>query len=311
MPRTDVNRSGEMEMFVRVVEQSSFSAAARISGMSPSAVSKLVARLEARLGTRLLHRSTRRFQLTPEGESFYERSVAVLADIAEAERAAGAGERPAGRVRLNSSASYVSHILAPIMPGFLALYPEISLDIVQTDRVVDLLADRTDIAIRAGPMPSSSLMARKLGETAMMIVAAPEWIERHGLPKTLADLEAHERIGFGYSRAMKGWPLLPAREAPEIGNPTAEPIVMPTIGRVQMSDGEGIRRLALASVGPARLAAFTVRDDLAAGRLVPILEDHNPGDREAFHAVFIGQSASLPARARAVLDYLAEYGQVA
>jgi DNA-binding transcriptional LysR family regulator len=302
MPRTEVNRFAEMEIFARVVERGGFSAAARASNVSASAVSKLVARLEARLGTRLVHRTTRRFQLTPEGQAFYERSVAILADLGEAERSAGAGERPAGRVRLNSSASYISHILAPILPRFLALYPEIELDIVQTDLVVDLLADRTDIAIRAGPMPNSALMARKLGSTRMMIVAAPAWIERHGLPRTMEDLERQDRLGFGYARAVKGWPLRTT---------TGEDVVLPTVGRVRMSDGEGIRRLALAGAGPARLAAFTIRDDLAEGRLVPILEDANPGDEEAFHAVFIGQSASLPARARALLDFLAEHGQVA
>ncbi|BDA82985.1 LysR family transcriptional regulator [Aureimonas sp. SA4125] len=302
MPRTDVNRFAEMEVFARVVERGGFSAAARASNVSASAVSKLVARLEARLGTRLVHRTTRRFQLTPEGQAFYERSVAILADLGDAERSAGAGERPAGRVRLNSSTSYISHILAPLLPRFLELHPEIELDIVQTDRVVDLLSDRTDIAIRAGPMPNSALMARKLGSTRMTIVAAPTWIARHGLPRTIEDLDRQDRLGFGYARAVKGWPLRTT---------DGEDIVLPTVGRVRMSDGEGIRRLALAGVGPARLAAFTIRDDLAEGRLVPLLEDANPGDEEAFHAVFIGQSASLPARARALLDFLAEHGQVA
>lgn len=302
MPRTEINRFAEMEVFARVVERGGFSAAARASNVSASAVSKLVARLEARLGTRLVHRTTRRFQLTPEGQAFYERSIAILADLGEAERSAGAGERPAGRVRLNSSASYISHILTPLLPRFLDLYPEIELDIVQTDLVVDILSDRTDIAIRAGPMPNSGLMARKLGSTRMMIVASPAWIERHGLPRTIEDLERQDRLGFGYARAVKGWPLKTAE---------GEEIVLPTVGRVQMSDGEGIRRLALAGIGPARLAAFTIRDDIAEGRLVPILEDANPGDEEAFHAVFIGQSASLPARARALLDFLGEHGQVA
>jgi DNA-binding transcriptional LysR family regulator len=204
-------------------------------------------------------------------------------------------------VRINSSASYVSHILVPILPAFLALYPEIELDIVQTDLVVDLVLDRTDIAIRAGPMPSSGLMARKLGSTRMLIVAAPAWIERYGLPRTIEELEAQERLGFGYARAVKGWPLRTA---------AGEEIVMPAVGRVRMSDGEGIRRMALAGVAPARLAGFTIRGDLAEGRLVPLLEDANPGDEEAFHAVFLGQSASLPARARALLDFLAEHGQV-
>lgn len=301
MARAEINRFAEMEVSARVVERGGFSAAARATGVTASGVSKLVARLEARLGTRLVHRTTRRFQLTPEGQAFYERSVAILADLADAERSAGAGERPAGRVRINSSASYVGHILAPLLPRFLDLHPEIELDIVQTDLVVDLLAERTDIVIRAGPMADSGLMTRTLGSTRMTIVAAPAWIARHGTLETIEDLERHDCLGFGYARALKGWPLRATG---------GEEVVLPTLGRIRISDGEGIRRLALAGVGPARLAAFTIRDDIAQGRLVPLLEDANPSDEEAFHAVFIGRSASLPARARVLLDFLAEHGQV-
>ena len=121
MTRKDINRSGEMDVFVKVVERGGFSAAARQCGMSPSAVSKLVSRLETRLQARLVNRSTRKLQLTAEGRTFYERAVRILADIAEAERLTSANDRPSGRVRINTSASYVSHILAPILPAFLAL----------------------------------------------------------------------------------------------------------------------------------------------------------------------------------------------
>src|SRR5690606_14942561 len=151
------NRSGEMEVFVRVVELGGFSHAARALQMTPSAVSKLIARLEARLGARLLNRSTRQLQLTPEGCAFYERATRILADLEDAERAVGVGEQAVGRVRINTSASYFNHVLAPVLPQFIALYPGVSLDIVQTDAVVDLLAERTDVAIRAGPLKSSSL----------------------------------------------------------------------------------------------------------------------------------------------------------
>src|SRR6478735_1253180 len=123
MSRLDVNRSGEMEAFVQVVERGGFSSAARALEMTPSAVSKLVARLEARLGARLVHRSTRKLQLTPEGCAFYERSVSILADIAEAERYASAGERAAGPIRINTSGSFGNHVLAPLVPNFLALHP--------------------------------------------------------------------------------------------------------------------------------------------------------------------------------------------
>ena len=300
MARSDINRSGEMEVFVCVVERGGFSAAARACRMTPSAVSKLVTRLEARLGARLVNRSTRAFQLTPEGCAFYERATRILADITDAERSAGAGEQPVGRIRLNTSASYATHVLAPILPEFLDRHPGVTLDLVQTDMVVDLLAERTDVAVRAGPLKSSSLVARKLGDTAMVVTAAPSYLARLGEPKTLEDLERHNRLGFGYVRTVDGWPIKKG----------AETVIVPAVGQIQASDGEALRRLALNGVGLARLAAFTVREDIAAGRLIPVLEHLNPGDREAFHAIHIGQGGPLPSRVRALLDYLAEHGKV-
>jgi DNA-binding transcriptional LysR family regulator len=301
MARIDINRSGQMEVFVSVVEQGGFSAAARACRMTPSAVSKLLARLEARLGVRLVNRSTRAFQLTPEGCAFYERATRILADIVDAERSAGTGEQPVGRVRLNTSASYATHVLAPILPEFLERFPGITLDLVQTDMIIDLLSERVDVAVRAGPLKSSSLVARKLGDTGMVIVGAPSYLRRFGEPRTIEDLEGHNRLGFGYVRTVDGWPL----------KRRGETIVIPTVGRIQASDGEAIRRLTLSGVGLARLAAFTAREDIAAGRLIPVLEDLNPRDREAFHAIHIGQGGPLPSRVRALLEFLAECGCVA
>jgi DNA-binding transcriptional LysR family regulator len=300
MARSEINRSGEMDVFVRVVEQGGFSAAARACRMTPSAVSKLVARLEARLGARLVVRSTRMLQLTPEGCAFYERATRILADIEDAERAAGAGERPVGRIRLNTSASYATHILAPILPEFLERYPGVTLDLVQTDLVVDLHAERTDVAVRAGPLKSSSLTARKLGDTGMTIVGAPSYLARFGTPQTTEDLHAHNCLGFGYVRVVDGWPLMAEGRT----------VVVPATGCLQASDGEALRRLVLAGNGLARLAAFTVKDDIAAGRLVPVLEPLNPGDREAFHAIYVGRGGPLPSRVRALLHFLAERGRI-
>lgn len=205
MSRLDVNRFGEMEVFVRVVEQGGFSAAARACGMTPSAVSKLVARLEARLGARMVNRSTRRFQLTPEGAAFYERSVAVLADLDEAEREASSGAQPSGRLRVNANVPVGTHLLLPIVPAFLACHPQVSLDIALTDRVIDLLEDRTDVALRSGPLKSSRLVARKLGQTRLMVVAAPAYLARMGTPRTPADLANHNCLAFSYARAVSGW----------------------------------------------------------------------------------------------------------
>ncbi|WP_434729472.1 LysR family transcriptional regulator [Rhizobium binae] len=297
MARQDINRSGEMEVFVSVVERGGFSAAATARRMTPSAVSKLVARLEARLGVRLVNRSTRRLQLTPEGCAFYERSIAILADIAEAERQASSGEEAAGRIRINTSGSFGNHVLAPLVPAFMALHPAVTLDIAHTDRIVDLMEERADVAIRAGPLESSSLIARKLGATGKLIVASPDYLSRHGEPRSIADLRRHCRIGFSYARAIEGWPM---RES-------GETVTIPIASGIQVADGEAMRHLALSGAGLARLAAFTVRADIEAGRLVPVLEEANPGDIEEFYALYIGRGGPLPARVRALLDFLAAH----
>lgn len=134
--------------------------------MTPSAVSKLITRLEQRLGTRLLNRSTRQLQLTPEGCTFYERGVRILADLEEAERCASENAAPRGRLRVSANVPFGHHFLLPLVPEFLAQHPEVTLDIVLTDEVVDILEQRTDVAVRAGPLKSSSLVARKLGARA-------------------------------------------------------------------------------------------------------------------------------------------------
>lgn len=300
MSRQDINRSGEMEVFVRAVELGGFSAAATACKMTPSAVSKLITRLEARLGTRLVNRSTRKLQLTPEGSAFYQRSVSILADISEAERYASSGEQATGPIRINTSGSFGNHILAPLVPQFLAEHPGITLDITLTDKIVDLMEERADVAIRAGPLKSSSLIARKLGGARKLIVGAPSYLATHGVPKSIADLENHCRIGFSYSRAIQGWPLQDGAEA----------VNVPVTPGVQVSDGEAMRHLAVAGAGLARLADFTLREDIAAGRLAVVMEDFNPGDIEDFYAVYLGQGGPLPARVRALLDFLATHAKL-
>ncbi|MER8572436.1 LysR family transcriptional regulator [Mesorhizobium sp. M1338] len=297
MARPDVNRSGEIEVFVRVVEEGSFSSAARALRMTPSAVSKLIARLEARLGARLVSRSTRKLQLTPEGTAFYESGLRILADMAAAEQEAAAGAAPRGRLRVNSYVPFGVHRLIPLLPRFLERYPEISVDLVLSDSVIDLMAERADVAIRAGPLSESRLMARKLGQSPVVVVAAPSYLETHGTPPTPADLDSRNRMGFGFVRHLDGWPFLDAA-----GNS----IMVPIIGNTLVSDGEAMRLMALAGAGIARLARWHVAADIAVGRLVPMLEDFNPGDEEATHAVYVGQGRHLPARVRAFLDFLGE-----
>lgn len=289
------NRSGEMEVFSAVVERGGFSAAAKLFGMTPSAVSKLVTRLEARLGARLINRSTRKLQLTAEGQAFHQRCLTILSDIAEAECEAAAGRAPRGRVRVNANVAFGNHVLLPLVPAFLAEHPELSLDLVLTDNVVDLLEERADIAIRVGPLRGNQLMAKKIGESGVAVVASPDYLVRHGAPKTPAELETHNLIGFNFARSVEGWPF----------RVDGELISIAAVGNTMVGDGETARQLAVAGVGLARLGRFHVDAEIAAGRLVPVLEAFNPGDIEAIHAVYLGQGGFVPARMRAFIDFLA------
>ncbi|HEV2675308.1 MAG TPA: LysR family transcriptional regulator [Aliidongia sp.] len=295
MARLDINRSGEMEVFVRVVAEGGFSAAARALRMTPSAISKLVARLEARLGTRLVNRSTRKLQLTIEGAAFHERALQVLSDLDEAERSVATCAVPRGLLRVNSNIPFGLHHLLPLMPRFAAAHPEVVLDISLSDQVIDLMSERAEVAIRVGPMRASQLMARKLGESHMALVAAPAYLARRGTPQTPADLENHNCVGFNFARECDAWPFVidGARQN------------LPAHGNAVVSDGEASRRLALAGQGITRLAHFHIGRDIADGRLVPVLEAYNPGDVEEIHAVYVGHGGRLPARVRAFIDFLA------
>lgn len=294
MARSDINRSGEMEVFVRVVEQGGFTAAAKALGMTPSAVSKLVARLEARLGARLINRSTRKLQLTAEGLNFHERALRVLADLDEAERAVGASSVPRGRLRVNSSVPFGVHHLLPLVPKFTALHPEVQLDVTITDRVIDLMDERAEVAIRIGPLRSSQLMARKLGTSRMAVVASPAYLARRGTPSHPDALADHDLITFNFARHINAWPF-------RIDGATRE---WPAQGKVLVGDGESAAILALAGQGLTRLSIFHIAKDIAEGRLVPVLEAFNPGDAEDVSAVYVGHAGPLPARVRAFIDFL-------
>ena len=296
MPRPEVNRSGEMEVFVRAVELGGFSLAARALRMTPSAVSKLVARLERRLGARLINRSTRKLLLTAEGGAFFERAHRVLADLDEAERAVTAGAVPRGLVRVNCNVPFGLHRLLPLVPRFTAAHPEVRLDIALSDRVIDLMDERADVAIRVGSMRPSQLMARKLGQSRMAVVAAPTYLARRGVPQTPYDLDAHNCIAFNFARHVDEWSFVV----------DGTHVSLPARGDVVAGDGEISRRLALAGQGVTRLSLFHIRPDIKAGRLVPMLEAYNPGDVEEVNVVYVGHGGRLPARVRAFIDFLAE-----
>jgi DNA-binding transcriptional LysR family regulator len=300
MARFDTNRSAEMEVFVRVVDLGGFTQAARKLRLTPSGVSKLISRLETRLGSRLINRTTRKLTLTEEGQAFYQRAVRILGEMEEAEREAASGAAPRGRLTVNCNIPFgMLHVL-PLIPRFLERHPEVTLDLVLTDTLIDLMQERADIAIRVGPLKASRLVARKLGTSRMVVVGTPNYLARFGTPKIPADLTEHRGIGWTFPRIRGGWPF-------RRGDRTEEAMPPPA---ARASDGEIARRLALGGVGLARLALFHIGPDIESGRLVPVLQSYNPGDREDIHAVYVGHTAPLPARVRAFIDFLAEHVRV-
>lgn len=289
------NRAGEMMVFVRVVEAGSFSEAARLLLMTPSTVSKLIARLEARLGVRLIERSTRRLALTREGQFYYERSQALLGQLDETEQQiAQGGAEAEGVIRVTSSVTFGVSALEPILPEFLETYPKIVIDLSLSDDVVDLYLERTDIAIRVGKLRDSNLMARKLGETRRRIVASPAYLAKHGTPLTPGDLAGHNCLGFNFRRANPVWPM---REGGRI-------VERMLSGNLLANNGETLRRMAMAGVGIARIADYHLRGPIARGELIELLPDSDIGETDEIHMLFRG-AQFLPARVRAFLDFTA------
>ncbi|MBX4984678.1 LysR family transcriptional regulator [Rhizobium lentis] len=294
------NRAGEMEVFVATAELQSFSAAGRRLELSPSAVSKLITRIEDRLGTRLMVRSTRAIKLTPEGEIYLARAQRILAEIAETEQIVAGGGRmvPRGLLRVNASVGFGERYLLPLIPAFLELYPEVQLDVSLTDGVIGLIEERTDIAIRSGPMSDSALKARKLLESRRVIVASPAYLKMHGVRKTPQDLADHNCFSFNFRRSLNEWPFR---------NPgSSEVYRLPISGNTSVNSGMIIRRLCLAGSGLGRVGLFHVQPDIDSGLLIPVLEDYNPEDIELIHAVFAGHD-HLAARIRAFIDFLVEH----
>ncbi|HVK66138.1 MAG TPA: LysR family transcriptional regulator [Polyangium sp.] len=287
------NRAGEMQVFVRVVEARSFSEAARQLRMTPSTVSKLVSRIEARMGVRLVERSTRRLSLTDEGQLYFERSRALLAELEDLERElAQGGAHASGTVRVSASVAFGARGLVPLLPAFWEAYPDIVVDLSLSDEIVDLYLDRTDVAFRIGTLTDSNLVARKIGTARRRIVGSPGYLKRHGTPRTVEDLDHHNCLGFNFRRAAPVWPH-------RQGGRLVDRMVR---GSLLANNGETVRTMALAGVGLARLADFHVDPDMAAGRLVEVLTSEEHSDAEDVHALHLG-GQRVPPRVRVFLDY--------
>ena len=201
-----MDRWHAMEAFVRVVESGSFVAAAERLGLSTSSLSRLVAELEQHLGARLLNRTTRRLSLTEIGQSYYERCVTLLADLAEAEDIAGqASAQPRGTVRLTCSYNMAEQRVAPAIASFVDRHAEVRFELVVSDRVVDLVEEGFDLAIRVGPVGSDRLVARRLGSMQLLLCAAPAYLERHGVPRAPDELSKHNALTYAYSSTPRLW----------------------------------------------------------------------------------------------------------
>lgn len=288
------NRAGEMQVFLRVVETGSFSEAARQMRMTPSTVSKLIGRIETRLGVRLLERSTRRLALTGEGQAYYERAQALLTelDLIERDLSQGAAQI-SGTVRVTSSVGFGMVAIEPLLPAFWACYPHITLDLSLSDEIVDLYLERTDVAFRVGALASSSLMAVKLGTAPRLIVASPDYLARNGVPQSIDDLARHACLSVNFRRSSPVWPLRDRGRIVDRG----------IAGPLLANNGETLRRMALAGMGLARMGEFHIRDDLRAGRLVAVMSEAVAGDTEDVHALHTG-AAHMPHRVRAFLDFM-------
>ncbi|PZU10966.1 LysR substrate-binding domain-containing protein [Sphingomonas sp.] len=288
------DRARSLALFATVVEQGSFSAAGRILDLSPSAVARAIDRIEARLGVRLLLRSTRALSLTVEGQAYLQSARRILADLDEAEQRIADQGAPRGRLRISAALSHGRLCVVPLLGEFAALYPHILIDIALTDTLVDVAAGQADVAIRFGPLADSMLTARKLGETRRVIVASPDYLVNKGEPGVPEDLHAHNCLNFNFRRAEPVWPF--RRDGRDFA--------LSVKGGIEANNGETLGQLAAGGAGIARVGAFSVAGEIAAGRLVPILEEFNPGDVEQIHAVFVG-GATIPARIRVFVDFLA------
>ena len=285
----------DMRVFVRVMDRGSFSSAAKDLGLTPSAVSKLVSRLEDRLGVRLLERTTRRLALTPEGETFLTRARRIIADIDEAEaevmQARGA---PRGKLRINSGTAFGLHQLAPALADFLARYPEIELELSITDRLVDLIEEQADIAVRSGHIPEGPFVQRKIADLQRVICAAPSYLKRRGAPKVAADLKLHDCIvvaGPGLNR----W-LFKTRTGIDVVE------VRP---RVSTDDAEAALRLAIEGAGIIRLSDVIVGGPLRAGELTALLTDSHHVEPFPLAAIYPAGRQRLP-RVAVFIEFLIE-----
>ena len=280
-----------------IVDSGSFARAGEILNMSQSGVSRSIARLEGRLGIRLLDRTTRSVALTDEGRRFYEQVMPLLAGLEEAAASAAQGTTAVrGRLRVNLDPYFSRLILGPRLGAFLESYPQLQLDLVTTDRLGDLVGDGFDLAVRFGHPRASSLVARKLLDTRMLTVAAPAYLQRHGHPKDPRELEGGHHVCIQFRDPESGRPY------PWEFHKRRKKLVLETTGSLSVNDAGTLYSVCLAGHGMAQVMDLGVSPMLADGRLVEVFPDW-PDERFPLYALHPSRH-HLPAKTRAFLDFI-------
>ena len=291
----DMDSLTDIAVFVRVVDDGSFTRAAERLKLSRSVVSKYVTRLEERLGARLLNRTTRRLSLTEAGRIFYDRSRRGLRDIEDAEaEVSRLQETPSGVLRINAPMSFGILHIAPALHEFLVQYPNVSVEMNLDDRQVDVIAEGFDVSVRIADLPDSSLIARRLGPCRHTIVAAPSYLEKNGTPRKPEELRDHNVITFAYQASTHTWHFL----APD-GKPTSVAVS----GSVQMNNSLALREALLTGVGITRTPTFVVGEDIKQGKLKSVLTDHETLEL-SIYLVYPERRHLLP-KVRAFVDFMA------
>ncbi len=285
----------ELSVFTKVVDTGGFTAAARKLNRSKSTVSKLVSRLEDRLGARLLNRTTRRLSLTEEGAAFYERSKHILSEIKEAELAVGRLHgQPRGTLRINAPMSFGILHVTPALPDFMARYPDLEIDLILNDRQVDLIDEGFDVAVRIARLTDSTLIAKRLASFRQVVCASPGYWRTRGRPDRPEDIRNHNCLIYTYRRNQNEWPF----QTPD------GPVSVPIEGSLRANNGDVLRLAALGGLGVYLGPTFIVGDDLRKKRLVSVLDEYAETDR-SIYAVY-PQNRHLSAKVRVFVDFLAD-----
>ena len=290
------SKLSEIEVFVKVIQMNGFTEAAKYLRLTPSAVSKSITRLENRLGAVLLNRSTRKLSLTPEGLECFEQSIDILQKLANLEASFNSTKIvPSGLLKITCSVPFAFHQILERLKEFRTLYPLISIELHMSDAVCDIIAEGFDMSIFIGLPQNSSLRARKLGESKMTVVAAPEYIALNGQVTEPSQLYHHNCLRFQGHKNLNIWPF-------RINDKT---IKIDVKGAMSADNGEAIRHMTLIGEGISRLSDFMVRKDIDEGKLIPLLESFDAEEYQQIYLLF-PHSSNVTARLKVLIEFLVE-----